>query len=127
MYDNIKDKGFDTRTTEERRQLAKKAGKASGKARREKKAMRENLQTILAMTLKSGKLADIDSVQNFAALAGKNITVQDAILIKQTQKAMMGDTRAAEFVRDLSGNKPENTLNIDGKIPVIISGEDELE
>ena len=127
MYDNIKDKGFDTRTTEERRQLAKKAGKASGKARREKKAMKENLQTILAMTLKSGKLADIDSVQNFAALAGKNITVQDAILIKQTQKAMMGDTRAAEFVRDLSGNKPENTLNIDGKIPVIISGEDELE
>lgn len=127
MYDNIKDKGFDTRTTEERRQLAKKAGKASGKARREKKAMRENLQTILAMTLKSGKLADIDSVQNFAALAGKNITVQDAILIKQTQKAMMGDTKAAEFVRDLSGNKPENTLNIDGKIPVIISGEDELE
>lgn len=126
MYDNIKDKGFDTRTIEERRQLAKKAGKASGKARREKKAMRENLQTILAMTLKSGKLADIDSVQNFAALAGKNITVQDAILIKQTQKAMMGDTRAAEFVRDLSGNKPENTLNIDGKIPVIISGEDEL-
>ena len=127
MYDNIKDKGFDTRTIEERRKIAKKAGKASGKARREKKAMRENLETILAMTLKSGKLADIDSVQNFAALAGKNITVQDAILIKQTQKAMMGDTRAAEFVRDLSGNKPENTLNIDGKIPVIISGEDELE
>lgn len=127
MYDNIKDKGFDTRTIEERRQLAKKAGKASGKARREKKAMRENLETILAMTLKSGKLADIDSVQNFAALAGKNITVQDAILIKQTQKAMMGDTKAAEFVRDLSGNKPENTLNIDGKVPVIISGEDELE
>lgn len=126
MYDNIKDKGFDTRTIEERRQLAKKAGKASGKARREKKAMRENLQTILAMTLKSGKLADINSVQNFAALAGKNITVQDAILIKQTQKAMMGDTKAAEFVRDLSGNKPENTLNIDGKVPVIISGEDEL-
>lgn len=127
MNENIKGKGFDTRTTDERRQLAKKAGKASGKARREKKAMRENLQTILAMTLKSGKLADIDSVQNFAALAGKNITVQDAILIKQTQKAMMGDTRAAEFVRDLSGNKPENTLNIDGNIPVIISGEDELE
>lgn len=127
MYDNIKDKGFDKLTVEERRQLARKAGKASVKARREKKAMRENLQTILAMTLKSGKLADIDSVQNFAALAGKNITVQDAILIKQTQKAMMGDTKAAEFVRDLSGNKPENTLNIDGKIPVIISGEDELE
>lgn len=127
MYDDIKDKSFDKLTAEERQRIARKAGKASVKARREKKAMKENLQTILAMTLKSGKLADIDSVQNFAALAGKNITVQDAILIKQTQKAMMGDTRAAEFVRDLSGNKPENTLNIDGKIPVIISGEDELE
>lgn len=127
MYDDIKDKSFDKLTAEERQRIAKKAGKASGKARREKKAMRENLETILAMTLKSGKLADIDTIKNFAALNGKNITVQDAILIKQTQKAMMGDTRAAEFVRDLSGNKPENTLNIDGKIPVIISGEDELE
>ena len=127
MYDDIKDKSLDKLTAEERQRIAKKAGKASVKARREKKAMRENLQTILAMTLKSGKLADIDSVQNFAALAGKDITVQDAILIKQTQKAMMGDTKAAEFVRDLSGNKPPNAVSIDGKVPVIISGEDELE
>lgn len=127
MKSNIENTSFDKLTANEQREIAKKGGKASVKARREKKAMRENLETILAMTLKSGKLADIESIKNFAALAGENITVQDAILIKQTQKAMMGDTRAAEFVRDLSGNKPEKTLNIDGKVPVIICGEDELE
>ena len=127
MKSNIENTSFDKLTAKEQREIAKKGGKASVKARREKKAMKENLQTILAMTLKSGKLADIDTIKNFASLNGRNITVQDAILIKQAQKAMMGDTRAAEFVRDLSGNKPENTLNIDGKIPVIISGEDDLE
>ena len=126
MKSNIENTSFDKLTAKEQREIAKKGGKASVKARREKKAMRENLETILAMTLKSGKLAKVENIKSFAELNGKNITVQDAILIKQTQKAMMGDTRAAEFVRDLSGNKPENTLNIDGKIPVIISGEDEL-
>lgn len=126
MKSNIENTSFDKLTAKEQREIAKKGGKASVKARREKKAMRENLETILAMTLKSGKLAKVESIKSFAELNGKNITVQDAILIKQTQKAMMGDTRAAEFIRDLSGNKPENTLNIDGKIPVIISGEDEL-
>ena len=35
-YDNIKDYGFDKRTAEERRELAKKAGIASGEAKRKK-------------------------------------------------------------------------------------------
>ena len=42
------------RTKEEQRAIAKKGGIASGKARREKKAMRETLVILLSMPMKSG-------------------------------------------------------------------------
>ena len=48
------------------------------------------------------------------------MTVQDAILIKQVQKAMKGDTKAAEFIRDLSGNKPDSSLDIKSNGQIVI-------
>ena len=46
-YDNIKDKGFDSRTTEEQQEIARKGGIASGQARREKKTMKQVLEMML--------------------------------------------------------------------------------
>ena len=46
-YEDIKDKGFDTRTTEELQQITRKGGINSGKARREKMTMRETLEKML--------------------------------------------------------------------------------
>ena len=83
---------FANMTPEERRENGRKGGLASVKARREKKAMKDNLASLLSMSLKSGKIADVDTIKNFAALNGKNVTVQDAILIKQVQKALSSNT-----------------------------------
>ena len=104
------------RTKSEQRKIATKGGIASGKARREKKAMKETLASLLSMPLKDGKSADIDAIKNLAAVKGKNITVQEAIMLAQIQKAMKGDTRAAEFIRDSSGNKPVDGLEISGNV-----------
>lgn len=104
------------RTKDEQRAIAKKGGIASGKARREKKLMRETLDVLLSMPLKNGKNADVESIRNFAALKGKNISVQDAILIAQVQKAMKGDTKAAEYVRDTIGQKPVENVNMSGEV-----------
>ena len=104
------------RTKEEQRAIARKGGIASGKARREKKLMRETLDILLSMPLKNGKNADVDSIRNFAALKGKNINVQEAMMIAQVQKAMKGDTKAAEFVRDTMGQKPVENVNMSGEI-----------
>ena len=112
--------GFSNMTPEERKANGRKGGLASVKKRREKKAMKENLEALLSMSLKSGKLADVETIKNFAALNGKNVSVQDAILIKQIQKAMKGDTRAAEFIRDLSGNKPGSSLDIKSNGQIVI-------
>lgn len=82
-------------TPEERRENGRQGGLAFVKKRREKKVMKDNFVLFLSMSLKSGKIADVDTIKNFAAFNGKNVTVQDAILIKQDQKAMKGDTKAA--------------------------------
>lgn len=101
---------FNYKTPEERRELGRKGGLISGEVRRNKKAMRERLEILLEMPLKDGRAADIEAIKNFAALKGKNITVQDAMMIAQIQKALKGDTNAAAFVRDTAGENPSTKI-----------------
>ena len=114
-------------TSDELRERAKKGGVASGKARRERKLMRETLETLLGMPLKNGKSASVEDIKSLAAVKGKNINVQEAILIAQVQKAMKGDTRAAEYVRDTIGQKPVDSVDMNMNLPVFFEGEDDLE
>jgi hypothetical protein len=102
------------RTKEEQKEIARMGGIASGKVRREKKAMKDTLATLLSMPLKDGMSDDIEGIQSIASLNGKNITVQEAIMLAQIKKAVKGDTRAAEFVRDSSGNKLKEGVEISG-------------
>ena len=104
------------RSEDEARTKGRNGGIASGKTRREKKAMKDTLAALLSMPLKSGKAADIETIKNLASVKGKNITVQEAIMLAQIQKAMKGDTRAAEFVRDSSGNKLKESFEISGEV-----------
>lgn len=101
-----------TPTTEEARERGRKGGIASGEARRRKKTMRETLEAVLEMQVGSGKSADIDAIRNFAGLKGKNITVQEAMIIAQAQKALKGDLAALQFIRDTVGQKPTDNMNV---------------
>lgn len=118
---------FSLMTPEQRRENGRKGGIASGEAKRKKRAMRETLDVLLAMPMKSGKFADIESVKNFAALKGKNINVQEAMVISMLQRAMKGDVKAAEWIRDTAGQKPVENMNMNMNLPVFFEGEDELE
>jgi hypothetical protein len=103
-------------TPEERREAGRKGGIASGEAKRRKKAMRERLEVLLELPLKSGKRADLDNIKNLTALKGANITVEDALMLAQIQKALKGDTAAAIFVRDTVGEKPGDKTIISGNL-----------
>ena len=119
---------FSNMTPEERRELGRKGGIASGEAKRKKKAMRERLEILLDLPLKSGRETDLESIKNFAALKGKNITVQDAMMIAQIHKALKGDTNAAAFVRDTAGENPSVKMEADVDMELNISidyGDDE--
>lgn len=111
----------------EARKRGKKGGIASGKARREKKAFRETLETLLSMNMENGVGVSVDTITSFKGIKGQNISVQEAILIAQVQKAMKGDTRAAEYVRDSIGQKPSENMNMAVNLPVFFEGEDNLE
>ena len=55
-YENIRDKGFDKRTTNELRVIASKGGKASGEARRKKANFRKTLNLLLSAKIENEEL-----------------------------------------------------------------------
>ena len=78
------------RTESEARRKGKKGGIASGKARKERKALREELLLLLSK----------DDTQEKVSLA----------LIKQ---ALDGNTKAFEVIRDTIGEKPVDKIDAD--------------
>lgn len=78
------------RTKSEARRRGKKGGIASGKARKERKALREELLLLLSK----------DDTQEKVSLA----------LIKQ---ALDGNTKAFEVIRDTIGEKPVDKIDAD--------------
>lgn len=108
-------------TVEEAREKGRKGGQKSAESRRKKRAMAETMEIILTMPLKEGMVDDIESVTSNADIEKRNVTVQDAIIAAQAKKAMKGDTRAAEFIRDLIGAKVQvaETSPLDGIASVL--------
>lgn len=105
-YDNIKDKGFDNRTTGELREIAKSGGRASGEARRRKADFRRTLNQLLTTPI------DVPELTPMIEALGVESTLESAVLMAQIKIAMAGDTQAAKFVAQYSGqsNKPEEDV-----------------
>ena len=106
------------RSKSEARSRGKKGGIASGIARREKKTMREMASILLSMPLDEKTVDELEKIPGFNGIKGKNITVQDAILVAQAQKALKGDKGAAEFLRDTAGEKPSDKLEVNNRIDI---------
>ena len=81
-------------SSSEARKNGSAGGRASGEARRRKRAMREVLDDLMGP---NGKIN---------LLNGKiNVTVEQAVLLGQVVLAMQGNTKAATFLRDTAGQK----------------------
>lgn len=107
-YENIRDVN-DNRTPEERRELAKKAGKASGQARRRKADFRKTLNLLLT--------AEIDNEEWKPVLEslGVECTLESALLMAQIKMALAGDTQAAKFVAQYSGQSARAEEDLENK------------
>lgn len=103
-------------TPEERKKIASQGGKASAKAKRERKRAREILDIFLSMPLKKRKEADIEKIKAFEELKGKNITVNEAIQLRQVQRALNGDLASATYIRDTVGDKPSDNVNVNAEV-----------
>lgn len=88
------------RTKSEQREIARKGGKAAAAKRAERKTFREGLLLLLNEPLKdkSGVVTDK--------------TTQDAVIAGLVKRAISGDVRAAEFIRDTIGEKPVQDVKV---------------
>ena len=109
-----------TPTSEEAREIGRKGGLASAAARAKKKS----LQEIAKMLLESeGGLTD-EQRKRMESL-GIPCTQGSASVLAMQDKAHKGSERAAEFVRDTSGQAPKQVQQIvvgDGLTPDEIRG-----
>lgn len=112
---------FSLMTPEERAECGRIGGIKSGETKRRKKAMKETLEVLLSMPMKGGKYADIESIKNFAQLKGKNINVQEAMMISMIQRALKGNVQAAEYIRDTIGENPTQKIEADLDMDLNIS------
>lgn len=112
-------------TPEEKAEAGKKGGIASGEARRRKKEMKDIILYMFELGVKNGKTAE--EFKSLEDTKGKNLTVGEALVLAQLKKALNGDTRAMEFIRDTAGMKPvvEQKITAEvgstGKIEEILS------
>ena len=96
-YENIRNKGFDKRSTEERREIAIRGGKASGEARRRKADFRKTLNMLLT--------AKIDSEEWKPVLEalGLECTLETALNMAMIREGLAGNVRAYEAIAKYSG------------------------
>ena len=102
---------FTELTEEQRREMAKKAGRASGAARARRKLMKERLLELLSLPMKKGRVTrNLTSLEEFK---DANVTVEERIILAMAGKAAKGDVKAAEFIRDTIGEAPVQEMRVE--------------
>lgn len=90
---------FSQRSKEEVRELARKGGVASGKARRQKKALKEQIELLLSLPVKDpNMLNELDAL----GIDTDNLDNQMAMVIAMWQKALKGDVKAFKALTDIT-------------------------
>lgn len=105
--ENLKGKGFDSRSTSELREIAQKGGRASGEARRRKADLRRTLNALLT--------AKVDNPELTPLLEGLGLenTLESAVTAALIKNAMTGNVKAFEAIRDTIGQTTKSDLDIE--------------
>lgn len=88
------------RSTSEARELGRKGGKASGKARRKKANLKKALNTILTAEATNKTAAVLESL-------GFENTNEMAIMLSLTQQALKGNVRAIELINKMATSEKD--------------------
>ena len=109
-------------TSEEAKRRGRNGGRASVKARRERRRFEETLRIMLTLPTKQGKVTDAAKLKTLSKdeLEAANLTVQDKIVVRLINEAMKGNTKAYEAIRDQMGEKPTDRqeVTVSGSVAV---------
>lgn len=111
----LKAEGKIITSSERARELQKLSAqsKRNAKLRRER-SMQDIARWLGQLTLSKDLLYSPDEIQDMEKAKAINLTANEAILLAQYQKAITGDTKAAEFIRDTAGEKPKEQIEVQG-------------
>lgn len=100
-------------THDEATRNGKKGGEASGKARRKKKQMKDMFEYILQLDVTDEKLR---KQMKEMGIADEQMTINALTCYAMVRKAVEGDTKAAEFIATMTGQKPQEKFKVEGTV-----------
>jgi len=106
-YENIKNKGFDHRSTGELREIQSRGGKKSGEARRRKAALRDTMNRLLTMKVEVDELSDVLRAD------GGESTYEEIITMAMIQQAMLGDVKAYKAIMQVVGQTDKSEADLE--------------
>lgn len=113
-YADIKDKGFDSRTTEEQQEIARLGGIASGIARKQKASFKNSLIKILnsgiklPVSIEDKDIKDYISKLNSIGIDTKNVELIDLMTLGQILGAIGGKNDNYKTLLELNGELMES-------------------
>ena len=112
---NLKPQSFGTLSPERQREISRKGGVAVQKLHGEKKSARESLEKILTLKVDDGILAAADVPEEFIQKLKRdnpNATLYDLIHLVVVGRAIGGNMKAYELIRDTHGDKPIERVEV---------------
>lgn len=107
-YENIKDSNS-KRTPSERRELARIAGKASGKSRRRKAALRDTMNRLLTMQV------DVTGLSEVLLADGGESTYEEVIGMAMIEQAMAGNVKAYQAIMQTVGQTVKSDSDLENQ------------
>lgn len=117
---------WNKRTENEQREYAKKGGQKSGEVRRQRKAMKEQMEMLLALPFKQQK--QLNFMKNLG-IEEDEIDNQMALIVALYGKALKGDVQAFNTIREVTQDekaiKDEDRIQIVNDLPNEEEGEND--
>lgn len=102
------------RSKEEQWDIRSKAGKASGEARRKRRAAKDILETLLGADMSKEQREEV--LGTAQSLLGSETSAYAVMFAKMLQEACKGNVNAAAFIRDSAGDKPTDKQEVTAAI-----------
>lgn len=97
------------RTREQLQEMGRKGGKKAAETYRRRRMLKDAALAVLDMELLAG-----DDIREELEKRGLPIDGNQALIMAQMLRALAGDTEAARFVRDTSGQRPAQGIELSG-------------
>lgn len=102
-----------SKTREERRQSASKAGKASAKKRQQNKTFKDLCDIFVDSKITSEEM--IEQMKKMG-ISDEDVSYKMAMVVSMVKEAVKGNTKAFELIRDTLGEKPSENVNLNNTI-----------